>query len=67
MAKYEIVSTRKWSYGDQEFNPGDVLGELEADLAPVLLLDAERSGKLQVQSPPAQKDPDDTDPDDTAS
>ena len=58
MPKYQVVAARKWDYGDQKFEPGDVVGEIDTDLAPVVLLDAERGGKLQVQSPPEAKEGD---------
>lgn len=48
MPKYQLVATTDWKFGDACLKAGEVAGTLEADIAPFLLVEGERSGRLQV-------------------
>lgn len=49
MPKYQLKATQDWDYGEISIKAGQVVGEIESDLAPFLLVEGERSGRLQVQ------------------
>lgn len=49
MAKYQLKAAQAWLLGDTCINEGDVVATIESELAPMILFDGERSGRLQVQ------------------
>lgn len=55
MPRYEVKATQDWQFGDCQVKAGDTVATIETELAPFLLLDGERSGRLQIRAIEEQK------------